>query len=133
LHLKNKQLIIEQAHEVVAQVPIEDIGVLILEHSAITITQPLIIECQENNTAVIFCDERHLPYSTILPISEGNNLHQKILKQQINITEPVRKNLWKQVIRQKITNQANTLKQFDKSFMRLEKLAIINCLFLRCK
>jgi CRISPR/Cas system-associated endonuclease Cas1 len=48
-----------------------DIGVLILEHSAITITQPLIIECQENNTAVIFCDERHLPYSTILPISEG--------------------------------------------------------------
>ncbi|VVM19131.1 hypothetical protein BSPWISOXPB_3689 [uncultured Gammaproteobacteria bacterium] len=115
LHLKNKQLIIEQAHEVVAQVPIEDIGVLILEHSAITITQPLIIECQENNTAVIFCDERHLPYSTILPISEGNNLHQKILKQQINITEPVRKNLWKQVIRQKITNQANTLKQFDKS------------------
>jgi CRISPR-associated protein Cas1 len=68
-------------------------------------------------------DERHLPYSTILPISEGNNLHQKILKQQINITEPVRKNLWKQVIRQKITNQANTLKQFDKPFMRLEKLA----------
>jgi CRISPR/Cas system-associated endonuclease Cas1 len=46
--------------------------------------------------AVIFCDERHLPYSTILPISEGNNLHQKILKQQINTTEPVRKNLWKQ-------------------------------------
>jgi CRISPR/Cas system-associated endonuclease Cas1 len=49
LHLKNKQLIIEQAHEVVAQVPIEDIGVLILGHSAITITQPLIIECQENH------------------------------------------------------------------------------------
>jgi CRISPR-associated protein Cas1 len=123
LHLKNKQLIIEQAHEVVAQVPIEDIGVLILEHSAITITQPLIIECQENNTAVIFCDERHLPYSTLLPISEGNNLHQKILKQQINITEPVRKNLWKQIIQQKIRNQVNTLKQFDKPFMRLEKLA----------
>jgi hypothetical protein len=37
LYLKNRQLIIEQAHEVVAQVPIEDIGVLILEHSAITI------------------------------------------------------------------------------------------------
>jgi CRISPR/Cas system-associated endonuclease Cas1 len=41
----------------------------------------------------------------ILSISEGNNLHQKILKQQINTTEPVRKNLWKQVIQQKITNQ----------------------------
>ncbi|WP_428086256.1 type II CRISPR-associated endonuclease Cas1 [Candidatus Thioglobus sp.] len=123
LHLKNKQLFIEQNHEMAAQIPIEDIGVLILEHSAISITQPLIIECQKNNTAIIFCDEKHLPYSTILPISEGNNLHQKILKQQINITEPVRKNLWKQVVQQKIKNQANTLKQFDKPFMRLEKLA----------
>ncbi|WXU00552.1 MAG: CRISPR-associated endonuclease Cas1 [Catillopecten margaritatus gill symbiont] len=122
LYLKNKQLIIEQAHEVVAQVPIEDIGVLILEHSAINITQPLIIECQKNNTAIVFCDEKHLPYSTILPISEGNNLHQKILKQQINISEPVRKNLWKQVIQQKIQNQANTLKQFNKPFVRLEKI-----------
>lgn len=123
LHLKHKQLVIEQNHDTVAQIPIEDIGALILEHTAISLTQPLIIECQKNNAAIIFCDEKHLPYATILPISEGNNLHQKILKQQINITEPVRKNLWKQVIIQKISEQANTLKQFDKPFLRLEKLA----------
>jgi CRISPR-associated protein Cas1 len=77
--------IIEQAHEVVAQVPIEDIGVLILGHSAITITQPLIIECQENNTAVIFCDERHLPYSTILPISKS--IRQYLL---LGLVQPLR-------------------------------------------
>ena len=123
LHLKNKQLLIEQDHKQVGQIPIEDIGVLILEHSAICLTQPLIIECQKNNTTIIFCDEKHLPYSTILPIVEGNNLHQKILNQQINITEPVRKNLWKQIIVQKIQNQASTLKQFNKPFARLEKLA----------
>jgi CRISPR-associated protein Cas1 len=123
LHLKHKQLVIEQSHEVVAKIPIEDIGALILEHNTIILTQPLIIECQKNKVAVVFCDEKHLPYSTILPISEGNNLHQKILKQQIDITEPVRKNLWKQIIIQKIQNQANTLKQFNKPFARLEKLA----------
>ncbi len=123
LHLKNKQLLIEQNHQVIAQVPIEDIGALILEHSAINITQPLIIECQKHNASIIFCDEKHLPYSTILPLAEGNKLHQKILKQQINITEPVRKNLWKQVIQHKITNQANTLKRFDKPFMYLQKLS----------
>ncbi len=123
LHLKNKQLLIEQNHQQVAKIPIEDIGVLILENNAISLTQPLIIECQKNNTAIIFCDEKHLPYSTILPLAEGNNLHQKILKQQINITEPVRKRLWKQIIQQKIQNQANTLKRFDKPSARLEKLA----------
>jgi len=123
LSLKNKQLFIEQNHEIVAQVPIEDMGVLILEHSAISITQPLIIECQKNNTAIIFCDEKHLPYSTILPIAEGNNLHQKILKQQINISDPVRKRLWKQIVQQKIKNQASTLEQFDKKYSYLEQLA----------
>lgn len=123
LHLKNKQLKIEQERIEVASIPIEDIGALILEHSAIIISQPLIIECQKNNTAIIFCDEKHLPYSTILPISEGNNLHQKVLKQQINITQPARKNLWKQIIQQKIQNQASVLQQFNKPFTRLEKLS----------
>ncbi len=123
LHLKNKQLLIDQNHKTVAQIPIEDIGALILEHSAISITQPLIIACQKNNIAIIFCDEKHLPYSTILPIAEGNNLHQKILKQQLSISEPIRKSLWKQVIQCKITEQANTLKQFNKPFARLEKIA----------
>jgi CRISPR-associated protein Cas1 len=123
LHLKHKQLLIEQEHKLVAQIPIEDIGALVLEHSAIIITQPLIIECQKNNVAIIFCDEKHLPYSTILPIAEGNTLHQKILKIQINISEPIRKKLWKQIIIQKINNQANTLKQFNKPYTRLNKLA----------
>ena len=124
LHLKHKQLLIDQDHETVAQIPIEDIGALILEHSAIGITQPLIIECQKNKVAIIFCDEKHLPYSAILPIAEGNTLHQKILKQQINITEPIRKRLWKQIIIQKINNQANTLKKFNKPHARLRKLAL---------
>jgi len=123
LCLKHKQLLIEQSHEQVAQIPIEDIGALILEHGAISLTQPLIIECQKNNVAIIFCDEKHLPYSTILPIADGNTLHQKILKTQINITEPIRKRLWKQIIIQKINNQAGTLKRFNKPHARLDKLA----------
>jgi len=123
LHLKSKQLLIDQDHQTVSQIPIEDLGVLILESDAISITQPLIIACQKNKVAIIFCDEKHLPYSTILPISEGNTLHQKILKQQINITEPTRKNLWKQIIRLKITEQAKNLKRFGKPHVRLDKLA----------
>ena len=103
LYLKNSQLLIDQEHQTIAQIAIEDIGVLILESNAISITQPLIIACQQRKAAIIFCDDKYLPYSTILPIFEGNTLHQKILKQQINIIEPTRKNLWKQIIKHKIT------------------------------
>jgi CRISPR/Cas system-associated endonuclease Cas1 len=83
LHLKNKQLIIEQAHEVVAQVPIEDIGVLILGHSAITITQPLIIECQENNTAVIFYHLHFDCVQNLYQIRLSNNIVQPKLRNSL--------------------------------------------------
>lgn len=123
IHLKHQQLLIDKDQETIAQIPIEDLGVLILQHSAIVITQRVIIACQQNNVVIVFCDDKHLPYSTILPIGEGNKLHQKILQQQINITEPVKKRLWQQIIKIKITNQAEVLQYFNKNNNYLLKQA----------
>lgn len=123
LHIKNQQLLIDKNKETVGQIPIEDLGVLILQHPAIVITQQTIIACQQNNVVIIFCDNKHLPYSIILPIAEGHTLHNKILKQQISITEPVRKRLWQQIIKQKVTEQSTTLKLLKKDTTRLSYLS----------
>ena len=101
LSLKNQQLLIDQEGKTVGRVPVEDLGILILEHPAITITQGVILACQKNNVALVFCDERHLPYSTLLPLSEGNQLHSKVLRQQIKISQPSKKRLWKIIIQEK--------------------------------
>ena len=45
----------------VRTIPIEDIGVVVLDHKQITITQVLLAKLLENNCAVITCDDRHLP------------------------------------------------------------------------
>lgn len=123
IHLKQKQLLIDKEKITVGQIPIEDIGVLIFQHPAIVITQQVIIACQKNKVVIIFCDEKRLPYSSILPIGEGNKLHQKILKQQLAITEPTRKKLWQQIVKQKIEQQALTLKKLNKDSSRLDFLA----------
>lgn len=115
LHLQDKQLLIDQKGETVGKVPVEDLGILILEHPGITITQGAILACQQNKVAVVFCDERHLPYSVLLPLSEGNHLHCKVLRQQIEISLPTQKRLWKEIIQEKIRGQALTLKYFDKN------------------
>ena len=122
LHLKHQQLLIDKQGETVAQLAIEDLGVLILQNTAIVLTQQLIIACQKNNVVIIFCDEKHLPYSAILPIAEANTLHNKILKQQVNITEPTRKRLWQQIVQHKIKQQAKTLLLLDKDATRLDYL-----------
>jgi CRISPR-associated protein Cas1 len=123
LHLKHQQLLIDKKGENVAQISIEDLGVVILQNPAIVLTQAVIIACQKNNVVLVFCDDRHLPYSVLLPISEGNSLHNKVLQQQMSLKLPTKKRLWQQVVKRKITEQANTLRNLDKTYKPLERLA----------
>ena len=83
IHIKHQQLVIDKEGGVVGKIPIEDLGMLILQHPAIVITQKVIIACQKNKVVIIFCDEKHLPYSVILPVSDGHTLHQKVMRIQV--------------------------------------------------
>ena len=123
VHLKNQQLIIEKQGEIAGQVPIEDLGVLILQHPAIVLTQQLIVACQQNKVVIVFCDEKHLPYSIILPVGEVHTLHNKILKQQMAISEPTRKRLWQEIVQHKIKQQEQTLIMLHKESTRLNYLS----------
>lgn len=114
LHIKNSQLCVDKQGKNVASIAIEDLGILILQHPAIVITQSVITQCQKNNAAILFCDERHLPISINLPLS-GHSLHTKVLRDQISAKEPTRKRLWQQIVVHKIHQQAITIEQAGRS------------------
>jgi CRISP-associated protein Cas1 len=116
LRLKDKQLSIEtQLGETTRSVtiPVEDIGIMVLDHHQITITSGLIQALQENNVGLITCDYKHMPQSLLLPI-EGNSIQQERYEAQICASEPLKKQLWQQTITQKIKNQAAVLNSFLK-------------------
>ena len=54
VHLKHQQLVIEKLGKIAGQVPIEDLGILILQHPAIVLTQQLIVTCQKNKVVIFF-------------------------------------------------------------------------------
>jgi CRISPR-associated protein Cas1 len=108
LHLRNRQMVIEREDAVVGTVPVEDLGMLILDHSGITHTQALLTACSENNVVVLVCDSKHLPSAILLPL-DGHTLHSKTLGQQIAATEPTCKRLWQHVVQAKIREQAKVL------------------------
>lgn len=91
-------------------IPIEDIGVAILDHPQITITQGLLAALLENNTAVITCDGTHHPSGLLLPLSV-HNIQAERFRAQIDASEPLKKQLWQQTISAKIFNQAMLLKK----------------------
>lgn len=92
-------------------IPIEDIGVVILDHPQITITQGLMAALLANNCAVISCDNKHLPVGLQLPLS-GNSVQNERFRAQLDASLPLRKQLWQQTIQHKIHNQAIVLKKY---------------------
>jgi CRISPR-associated protein Cas1 len=91
-------------------IPIEDIGVVILDHSQVTITHHLIHRLLENNCAFITCDDKHMPTGMMLNL-DGNTLQQERFEAQLGASIPLKKQLWAQTIEAKISNQAAVLKQ----------------------
>lgn len=108
LSLKNAQLQIKDRNELLGSVPIEDIGALILEHPQITITHGAIRSLQENNASIISCDEKHMPYGLMLPLV-GHSEQMHAQRKQLEVSEALKKNLWKQCVIAKIENQARAL------------------------
>lgn len=86
-------------------IPVEDLGLLVLSNPAISYTHQLMYELLENNVAVLFCNRQHMPEGLLLPF-EDNQLHQARLQIQAEATKPLKKRLWQQVVKEKITTQS---------------------------
>lgn len=110
LHTKNKQLLIDfsDKEKPQATVPIEDIGVVILDAYQLTISHTLITKLLHNNVALISCDERHMPQGLMLNL-DGNTIQQERFNIQIEASLPLKKQLWQQTIKAKIGNQRELL------------------------
>ncbi|MEA1989779.1 MAG: type II CRISPR-associated endonuclease Cas1 [Pseudomonadota bacterium] len=121
LKRKQAQLIIERPDLPTAQVPFEDLGVLILSHPQITLTQGVLEACAKQNCAIVHCDSKHLPTSLTLPVA-SHSLHTKTLYQQIQIKTVRKKQLWQQIIKSKITEQSNTLKLCNRPHTQIQKM-----------
>ncbi|HEY9543580.1 MULTISPECIES: type II CRISPR-associated endonuclease Cas1 [Bacteroidales] len=90
-------------------IPIEDIGVVVLDNKRITITTGALEALVENNCAVITCDQRSMPVGLLLALS-GNTTQNERYRHQIDASLPLRKQLWQQTVKQKIQNQEFVLR-----------------------
>ena len=110
LSLKNSQLVLafKDDPDNKMTIPIEDIGVVIIENQQVSITIPLMNALVEGNVQVVVCNDRGMP-SAMLQSFEGNNLQGENLRNQMDAGEVMKKQLWKQIVEAKIRNQAALL------------------------
>lgn len=113
INCKDLQLIInkksESGDDFETKIPIEDIGVVVIDHYGVTLSQYSISLLLENNVAVVICNSSHMPTGMLLNL-DGNSLQSEFFKNQVNASVPLKKQLWQQTISYKIYNQALLLK-----------------------
>ena len=89
---------------------LEDLGYICLDHPQVTLSQPLLQAIGKLNIALIVCDTTHHPLTLMLPLYH-HHLAQKRFNAQITAPMPLKKQLWKEVIKKKLANQARLLEQ----------------------
>ena len=121
LSLKNCQMVVKMKDDpdFIRTVPIEDIGFVLLENQQISITMPLLNALADNNAAVVVCTDKMMPNAMLLNL-DSNSVQGERYRDQIDASEPLKKNLWKQTVEAKIRNQAALLDKLDKDGSQLK-------------
>ena len=124
LSTRNEQLVVNfpEGDTDEKSIPIEDLGYVVLEHPQITITNGLLMKLLQNKTAVITCDKQHLPNGFLQPLV-GHSEQTERIRQQLNASVPLKKQLWQQTVTAKVANQAKHLLKQGKNAMKLKRWA----------
>lgn len=124
LSVRNSQLVIDPKDREPVSLPLCDLAALVIAHPQVTLTQAVLAGAAEAGAAVIVCNEKRLPTAMLLPI-DANYLQTERFSKQAQAPLPLRKQLWRQVVRAKIEAQARTLHSLHGDDFGLPALARI--------
>ena len=111
LTVKHDQLLVlakDEGRTQQASIPCEDIGLVLVEHAGTTYSHAAFERLLHHGAALVICGRDHLPAGMLLPLGEHTQVVPRI-HQQIAVKQPLRKQLWRQIVQAKIRAQAANL------------------------
>lgn len=103
------------------EIPLDNILALILSANNVVLSKNIVNAICEQGSNIIFCNKAYLPSSITLPYT-GHWLIAPRVRQQIECSKPLQKNLWKNIVQHKILNQAHVLQYFFPENPNIERL-----------
>lgn len=113
LDMKNGYLVMRTENEQ-KRVHLDEISVLMIENSAVSITGCLLAELVNRKIKTIFCDEKRNPAGELMPYYGSHDCSGK-LRKQIKWTDDVKAAVWTEIVAEKIRQQAAFLKELNKT------------------
>jgi len=120
-HAERGFLVVEKARIELGRVPLDDVSVLICWASGCSVSSSLLSALAERSVCTVLCGENYHPKALVLPY-DSHHLHRQRLEAQISASMPLRKRLWQQLVRAKISAQAAGLRRCGRPDPTLEAL-----------
>ena len=95
------------------KINIDEISVLLIENTAVSLTAALLAELTRKKVKVIFCDEKRLPSSELVPYYGSHDTSLKYRRQAL-WTDDIKKQVWTEIVREKIYQQMLFLKELGR-------------------
>lgn len=111
LSVAHRQLVVERPELPKATIPIEDLGVVIVDDARASYTQAVFLELIEVGATVMVTGRNHLPAGMMLPL-DAHHVSTERHRAQIAVSEPTRKRIWQQLVQAKISQQGLVAKHF---------------------
>ena len=121
----NNLILTQQKDNVPISIPLSDIDTIVLESLQSSITSQLLSKITEYKIAFVICDNNFTP-NGILYHMGAHCRNTKVAKAQVLMSQEQKDLLWQQILRQKIINQANTIKakiHDQKAYLKLMEYA----------
>ena len=111
LSVARRQLVIERPGLPKTSLPMEDLGVVIVDDCRATYTQAVFLELLAAGATVMVTGRNHLPVGLMLPLA-AHHVQTERHRAQVTAREPVKKRAWQAVVRAKIRQQGAVLEHF---------------------
>ena len=121
LYMRHQQLMVARPNELTVSIPIEEIGVLVLDEARCNITQSVLAKLAESTVAVVVNNSKHLPIGILLPTG-SHSLVVAIQNDQLRTSEPKKKRLWQRIVQAKVFMQSCVLRRFNQTDRGLEEM-----------
>ena len=95
------------------KIHLDEIGILIIESTAVSLTAYLLSELTKKKIKVVFCDEKRMPSSELISYYGSHDTSAKI-KKQIEWSAETKAEIWTAIVSEKISNQAELLRRLNK-------------------
>ena len=104
---------IKQGDEFYGEVPLDDVGVLMISAFGATCTKDALVSLAERGAVTVLCGSKGMPSALVLPVNANYESALRV-RVQTQASQPLKKRLWQAIVTAKLRHQSEVLRFFGE-------------------